>query len=72
MTIGTANFDNRSMRLNFEVTVLLHDVAFAQKVEKMLETDLENSRPFPASDYTNRGSSFRFFVRVARLLAPVQ
>ncbi len=71
-TIGTANFDNRSMRLNFEVTILLYDVDFAQKVESMLTTDLEHCRPFPASDYTESGLPFRFFVRVARLLSPVQ
>ncbi len=70
--IGTANFDNRSMRLNFEVTVLLHDIEFTKQVETMLEADLEKCRPFPASDYTKSSLPFRFFVRVARLLSPVQ
>lgn len=42
--IGTANFDNRSMRLNFEVTMLLEHERFAQDVKKMLELDFKNSR----------------------------
>ena len=32
--VGTANFDNRSFRLNFEITLLVHDPQFASQVEK--------------------------------------
>ena len=32
--IGTADFDNRSMRLNFEVTLLRVDELFAAKVKE--------------------------------------
>ena len=70
--IGTANLDNRSMRLNFEVTMLLVDPEFAQKVKAMLEEDFANSRQVYATDYTEASLWFRFIVRVARLLAPVQ
>jgi cardiolipin synthase len=70
--IGTANFDNRSMRLNFEVTMILHDESFAGEVERMLEADLARCEPAPATDYTDRSAPYRFFVRTARLLAPVQ
>jgi cardiolipin synthase len=70
--IGTANFDNRSMRLNFEVTLLLADEEFAQEVKEMLEADFERSRRVSASEYRDRSLPFRFAVRVARLLAPVQ
>lgn len=70
--IGTANFDNRSMRLNFEVTMLLVDEDFAQDVETMLEADFANSRKASSTDYTKASFWFRFVVRMARLLAPVQ
>jgi cardiolipin synthase len=70
--IGTANFDNRSMRLNFEVTMLLVDREFAGNVEKMLQQDFANSREVSASEYTEASLWFRLVVRVARLLAPVQ
>ena len=71
-TIGTANFDNRSMRLNFEVTMLFVDKQFALEVEEMLKDDFSKSRLVSAKEYTERSFPFRFGVRAARLLAPVQ
>jgi cardiolipin synthase len=70
--VGTANFDNRSMRLNFEVTVLCIDREFAGEVGGMLEEDFHHSRPAAPEDYTGRSLPFRFAVRAVRLLAPVQ
>src|SRR3546814_2806788 len=37
--IGSANLDNRSFRLNFEVMLLTVDISFATEVEQMLEND---------------------------------
>ncbi|MEZ6048946.1 MAG: cardiolipin synthase [Planctomycetaceae bacterium] len=71
-SIGTANFDNRSMRLNFEVTMLLFDKEFASQVEAMLEDDFAKSVQASASDYTDASYWFRLKVRLSRLLAPVQ
>jgi cardiolipin synthase len=70
--IGTANFDNRSMRLNFEVSMLIVDKDFASEVEAMLEEDFANSRQAIAAEYTKAPLRFRMVVRLARLLAPVQ
>ncbi len=70
--VGTANFDNRSMRLNFEITLLFRDTVFAGKVENMLTNDFAKSRLVPAKEYSDEGLPFRFTVRAARLLAPVQ
>ena len=71
-TVGTANFDNRSMRLNFEVTMVVVDEEFAQQVERMLNTDFEASRQVFVSEFNDRSPFFQFSVRAARLLAPVQ
>lgn len=70
--IGTANFDNRSMRLNFEVTMLLAEEEFASSVKEMLETDFENGRLASGAEYRNRSLPFRFAVRLCRLFAPIQ
>ncbi len=70
--IGTCNFDNRSMRLNFEITMIIIDEAFASEVEAMLEQDFAVSRRVVASEYTDRHWWFRFKVRAARLMAPIQ
>ncbi len=70
--IGTANFDNRSFRLNFEITMCFYEHAFANQVAAMLETDFANSTPARAHELTDAGFWFRLKVRVARLMAPVQ
>jgi len=70
--VGTANFDNRSMRLNFEITMLMVNPDFAGQVESMLVEDFANSRQATAADYNDAPFWFRVVVRVARLMAPVQ
>jgi cardiolipin synthase len=69
--VGTANLDNRSFRLNFELTFLNYDAAFIQAVEEMLAKDFENSRPVDLAEYTERSWGFRLLSRSARLLAPI-
>ncbi|MFT5524183.1 MAG: cardiolipin synthase [Pirellulaceae bacterium] len=69
--IGTANLDNRSMRLNFEITMLVLDKGFATEVETMLNADFAKSKQINSDEYTKRSLPFRFLVRVARLMAPV-
>jgi cardiolipin synthase len=70
--IGTANFDNRSFRLNFEITGIVHDETFNRKVEEMLEADFARSIPADAGDYEDKSYIFRLKSRLARLLAPIQ
>ena len=41
--VGSANYDNRSFRLNFEITVLTFDETFASEVMDMLEQDFKKS-----------------------------
>ena len=69
--VGTANFDNRSFRLNFEVTALVVDQPFAKEMEEMLRVDLERSVPFDASKLEEMPFHKRFAVRAARLLSPI-
>ncbi len=71
-TIGTANFDNRSFRLNFEVTMGVADRDFATQVRTMLENDFANAKRVTAAELHKRSLPFRFAVRAARLAAPVQ
>jgi cardiolipin synthase len=69
--VGTANLDNRSFRLNFEITLLNYDSSFIKKVEDMLTADFARSRPVTIEDYTNKSFFFKLAVRSARLLAPI-
>ena len=71
-TIGTANFDNRSFRLNFEITMGIADEELASQVRAMLEADFAEAERITGSDLRARSFAFRFAVRAARLASPVQ
>lgn len=70
-SVGSANCDNRSFRLNFEATSVVADPAFVQRVSSMLEedmasaTDVSRQRPADLPFWKRVGSS------IARLFAPV-
>ncbi|KFN45574.1 hypothetical protein N790_09730 [Arenimonas malthae CC-JY-1] len=68
--IGSANFDHRSFRLNFELSVLLHDAGVAAGLEAELQATLAHCREVRA------GSPPAPFLRrlgdaSARLLSPL-
>jgi cardiolipin synthase A/B len=69
--VGTANFDNRSIRLNFELMLVFADRAFTATVAQMLENDFKNCRQTTSADIADRPFYFQFAVRLARLMAPV-
>jgi cardiolipin synthase len=70
-TVGTANFDNRSFRLNFEVTALIADRAFASSMQTMLEQDFAHAEPIDPASFRERPFWWRLGVRLSRLAAPV-
>ncbi len=69
--IGMANFDNRSFRLNFEVTAMITDYDFNTELEKMFVDDFANSRIMQPDELSAKPYWFRFLVRLARLTAPM-
>jgi cardiolipin synthase len=70
--IGTANFDNRSFRLNFEITAVIVDPEFVPLVERMFEEDFKKSRQMEKGELDRKPFWFRLAVRLARLTSPVQ
>ena len=70
--VGSANLDNRSFRLNFEITAFSEDPKFVGEVAAMLEEDFRHSCMVEMSDFENRSFLFRAACRAARLLAPIQ
>ncbi|MCB1733118.1 MAG: cardiolipin synthase, partial [Halieaceae bacterium] len=65
------NFDNRSFRLNFEITLITHDPAFAQQVEAMLDTDFRRSRQVSLEEIDNKPAWFPLAMGISRLFSPV-
>jgi cardiolipin synthase len=69
--VSTLNLDNRSLRLNFELTALVADPVFARQVEAMFEQDFANSKQVKLSDLADKPLWFHLAVRSAYLFAPV-
>lgn len=69
--VGTANLDNRSLNLNFELTTWCVDRGFAREVEEMLEKDLTRCREVMEDELKDKGYAFVAATRIARLMAPV-
>lgn len=43
--VGSSNLDPRSLRINFEVMLRVHDAALARQMKQVFEQDLVHSRP---------------------------
>ncbi|MFP3181735.1 MAG: cardiolipin synthase, partial [Paraburkholderia sp.] len=69
--IGSANLDNRSFRLNFEIMVLTVDRGFAAEVEAMLERDFAEAYEIDRNEYRRAPAFRRVTMHVARLFAPI-
>ena len=69
--VGTANFDNRSFRLNFEITALVQDGGFCAAVAAALEADLAEAWCVSERHIRAKPFWFPFAMGIARLLSPV-
>jgi cardiolipin synthase len=67
-TVGSANFDNRSFRLNDEANLNVFDGAFATEQIAMIEADLAKSVRISPSRWKARSFGQRFYERTALLL----
>lgn len=70
-SVGTVNLDNRSFRLNFEVTALIGGEEPNQQLEAIFESDFDRSRIMTGGDITNQSMFFKALSRAAYLMAPV-
>lgn len=69
--VGTANLDNRSFRLNFEITMLVEDSNFSRKVEQMFEADFAKSVETGINEYHDKNVVYQTIIKIARLLSPI-
>ena len=69
--VGTANFDNRSFRLNFEVTALIADREFAARMKAMFEDDFAHAEPIDPLEFERKPFWWRLGVNLSRLASPV-
>lgn len=69
--LGSANLDNRSLHLNFEVMALLDGRPDLEALERELEALLEESDPLELSALLRMGWGERLFIAGSHLLSPL-
>jgi len=69
VSIGSANFDIRSFRINFESNAFIYDSEQACKLESIFEADIEKSHELTKQLYHNRSLLIKFKESIARLLS---
>ncbi|UOR11111.1 cardiolipin synthase [Halobacillus amylolyticus] len=70
-SVGTANIDVRSFRLNFEVNAFLYHPNTAHVLAARFHEDIIDSTELTFNLYKNRSSWIKFKESVARLLSPI-
>ena len=71
MSIGTANMDIRSFKLNFEVNAFIFDDRIARDGEIQFMTDMKYSEEITKEIYDNRSLSIKIKESLVRLLSPI-
>ncbi len=70
-SVGTANFDVRSFKLNFECNGIIYDTETSSMLHAIFMEDLNYSTELTRELYLERGMVIRFKESVCRLLAPL-
>ena len=70
-SVGTANMDIRSFKLDFEVNAFMYSPDMAAELTRTFMLDLESSREITRERYRNRSLWMRFKESVMRLFSPL-
>ncbi|MGM0237796.1 cardiolipin synthase [Enterococcus sp. AZ103] len=70
-SVGSANIDVRSFRLDFEVNTIIYDSGFAKQVRDAFFEDSEKSHLLTKKIYQERGLLIKFKEGIARLISPL-
>jgi len=70
-SIGSANFDVRSFRLNFEANAFFYDPLYGGQLKKAFMDDLPKCTEITAETYHNRSRLIKAKESVSRLFSPL-
>lgn len=70
-SVGTANIDYRSFKLNFEVNAFLYDEEISKKLTRIFKEDMLVSKLLTFEEYQKRSLEVRLKESVSRLLSPI-
>ncbi len=69
--VGTSNWDVRSLRLNYEINVAVHDEAFADRLKRIVLDDEAQSQEITLTEWRKRPRWHRLVENACSLLTPV-
>ncbi|HZD43237.1 MAG TPA: cardiolipin synthase, partial [Methanomicrobiales archaeon] len=70
-SVGSANWDVRSFRLNFEANAFLYDSTVGSELKRRFEQDLAVCTEITPERYADRSRSVRFKEGISRLFSPL-
>lgn len=70
-SIGTANLDIRSFKLNFEVNAFIYDEEINRRMVEQFCEDLKYSKEITKELYANRSNIVKIKESFSRLLSPI-
>ena len=68
---GSVNFDQRSLRLNFEISLIVYDDDFCAKLEKLIQSYLAQSDYVDPKAWAKRPRWHRYLENAAHLTSPL-
>lgn len=70
-SVGSANLDFRSFKLNFEINAFIYDIDTTDQLEQIFVNDIRNSRVVTAAVFDQQSRWLHFKQRFSRLLSPI-
>ena len=70
-TVGTANIDVRSFKLNFEVNAFIYDREKSHELAELFEQDMQLSTELTYEMYLERSRFIKIKESISRLLSPI-
>ena len=70
-SVGSANLDIRSMRLNFEINCLIYSRPQVADLERQFEQDLRDSRRIRLRSVLRRPLRLQLAENVCRVMSPI-
>lgn len=67
-SIGSANLDNRSFRINNEANLSFYDTETAIRIRQLIEEDLADAQHYSLEDWQQRAWHKRFFGFIGSLI----
>lgn len=71
VSVGTANIDSRSFKLNFEVNAFIYDEKISKQLAELFERDMLYCSELTVEKYLNRSTKIKIKESISRLLSPI-